>query len=360
MRYSGLHHIGLYVTDMKKSLSFYTEGLGGRVTFSFPMGDSGKEIFLVELAHGAVVELLPKGDRFAEENYPWAHIALATDDAVKAYRDALAAGAKSRHEPGRGTANGMEMVNAFVTGPDGEAIEFFQTVAKRKIGIVGGIGPASTLDYYSGLITRYTSRSKSYPQIAIESIDMNAMLEHFQKSDYDAVCDQIVGAIYNLRNAGAECAAIASNTPHILFDRIREKSPLKLISIVDVTCDYIEARGYRNVLVLGTAFTMKSGMYEAALKRRGIRAVVPGKADIDRLHAIIFPNLENGLVIPEDKEKMIEIAERYIAAEKIDAVILGCTEIPMMINEHDLSVPVINTTDIHIDAIAAYMMKDFA
>lgn len=360
MRYSGLHHIGLYVRDMEKSLSFYTEGLGGRVTLTFPMGDSGKIIALVELAPGAVIELLPKGDRFADENYPWAHIALATDDARKAYHDALQAGAESRHEPGQGTANGMEIVNAFVTGPDGEVIEFFETVAKRKFGIVGGIGPASTVDYYSGLVARYTSRSESYPKIAIESIDMNQMLKNFQKSDYDAVCDQIVGALYNLKNAGAECAAIASNTPHILFDRIREKSPLPLISIVDATCDYMEAKGYRNVLVLGTGFTMRSGMYEAALQRRGIRATAPGEADIDRLHAIIFPNLENGLVIPEDKEKMIEITERYIAAEKIDAVILGCTEIPLMIKEGDLSVPSVNTTEIHIAAIAAYMTKDFA
>ena len=98
---------------------------------------------------------------------------------------------------------------------------------------------------------------------------------------------------------------------------------------------------------------------QAALQRRGIRATAPGEADIDRLHAIIFPNLENGLVIPEDKEKMIEITERYIAAEKIDAVILGCTEIPLMIKEGDLSVPSVNTTEIHIAAIAAYMTKGF-
>ena len=359
MRYSGLHHIGLYVRDMEKSLAFYTEGLGGRIILSFPMGDSGKDIVLVELAPGAVVELLPKGERFAEENFPWAHIALATSDARKAYRDALQAGAKSRHEPVHGATNGMEMVNAFVTGPDGEVIEFFQMVGREKFGIVGGIGPASTLDYYSGLISRFRSRFEAYPEIAIESIDMTRMLGSFQKADYDAVCDQIVGALVNLKNAGAECAAIASNTPHILFDRILEKSPLPLISIVDSACDYIEARGYRNVLILGTGFTMRSGMYEAALKRRGIRAMAPVEADIDSLHAIIFPNLENGLVIPEDKEKMIGIAERYIAEGKIDAVILGCTEIPLMIKENDLSIPIVNATEIHIDAIAAYMMKDF-
>ena len=360
MRYSGLHHIGLYVRDMEKSLAFYTEGLGGHITLTFPMGDSGKIIALVELAPGAVIELLPKGERFAEENYPWAHIALATCDASRAYYDALQAGAESRHEPGHGATNGMEMINAFVTGPDGEVIEFFQMVGREKFGIVGGIGPASTLDYYSGLISRFRSRYEAYPEIAIESIDMTRMLGSFQRADYDAVCEQIVGALISLKNAGAECAAIASNTPHILFDRIREKSPLPLISIVDAACDYIEAKGYRNVLVLGTGFTMRSGMYEAVLQRRGIRATAPGEADIDSLHAIIFPNLEDGIVIPEDKVKMIEISERYIAEEKIDAVILGCTEIPLMIGEGDLSVPIVNATEIHIGAIAAYMMKDFA
>jgi aspartate racemase len=112
--------------------------------------------------------------------------------------------------------------------------------------------------------------------------------------------------------------------------------------------------------VLGTSFTMKSGMYETALQKYQIDAVIPSLEDIKILHNIIFPNLENGIIIPEEKQKMISISETYISKYKINAVILGCTEIPLMIKENNLSVPVINTTQIHINAISDLMINDIA
>lgn len=126
MRFNGYHHIGLIVDDVEKSLKFYTEGLGGKQTFSFPMGNSGKTIYLVDLGGNAVVELIPRGNEGPEANARWAHIAVATDDAPTAYALALEAGALSRSEPNDILLGTMPVCNAFVTGPDGEAIEFFQ------------------------------------------------------------------------------------------------------------------------------------------------------------------------------------------------------------------------------------------
>lgn len=126
MNVHGYHHIGLKVKDIDKSLRFYTEGLGGKVTHSFPMGDSGKTIYLVDLGGNAVVELIPGGFEELETNARWAHIALATTDAAADHAQALAAGAKQRSGPTACMLGTMAAVNAFVTGPDDEVIEFFE------------------------------------------------------------------------------------------------------------------------------------------------------------------------------------------------------------------------------------------
>jgi len=126
MKFNGYHHIGLAVKDWEKSLKFYTEGLGGEITFSFPMGDTGKIIYLVDLGGNAVVEIIPRGNGEAESNAHWAHIAVAADDARSAYKRALAAGALSQSEPQDCLLGTMAICNAFVTGPDGEVIEFFE------------------------------------------------------------------------------------------------------------------------------------------------------------------------------------------------------------------------------------------
>ena len=127
MTFNGYHHIGLLVRDMEASLRFYTEGLGGTETFSFPMGDTGKLIRMVDLGGNAVIELIPRGVEEAESNARWAHIALRTDDAGAAYAKAMEAGAVSRAEPKDVRLGGtMPASNAFVLGPDGEVIELFE------------------------------------------------------------------------------------------------------------------------------------------------------------------------------------------------------------------------------------------
>ncbi|MDR0641224.1 MAG: VOC family protein [Treponema sp.] len=126
MRFNGFHHIGLWVKDSEKSLDFYTKGLGGTVTFSFPMGDSGKTVYLVDLGENAVIEIIPLGDGAEEINAHWAHVALRTGDAQAAYDAAIKAGALSRTAPSDVQLGSMAVRNAFVLGPDNEVIEFFQ------------------------------------------------------------------------------------------------------------------------------------------------------------------------------------------------------------------------------------------
>ena len=126
MKISGYHHIGLPVNDMEKSLRFYREGLGGELICEFPTGDSGAIVYMVDLGDNAVVELLPGGTGCEETNAHWAHAALTVDDARCAYRRALDAGAKSKIEPKDVRLGSMDVTIAFVYGPDGEVLEFFQ------------------------------------------------------------------------------------------------------------------------------------------------------------------------------------------------------------------------------------------
>jgi aspartate racemase len=233
-------------------------------------------------------------------------------------------------------------------------IDILEVIMKHRIlGIIGGVGPASTLDYYTGFINGYRSITKdnSYPEVIIYSIDMTKMLSFLDVKDYNGLVQYLVEYVQKLKNAGAEFAAIASNTPHIVYDDLVKISPLPLVSIVESTCLYAKEKNYKKVLILGTKFTMKSSLYTSAFEKHGIEAVTPDEAGIEKVHSLIFPKLEEGIVVPEDKVQMIALANKICDEQKIDAVVLGCTEIPLMIKDDDLKYPILNTTEIHVQAL---------
>lgn len=229
----------------------------------------------------------------------------------------------------------------------------------KKIGIIGGLGPASTIDYYRDIVEEYRKAKgdDNYPKIVIDSINMGELVKDIELKDYNNVARQLLDSISNLERAGANLVAIASNSPHIAWELIESKAPIPLISIIDATCDYIVQQNYAKVLIFATKFTMQNGLYSNALAKRNIDFVLPTEEDIEILGGIIYPNLENGIVIARDKQKMISIAEKYIEQQSADSILLGCTEIPLMIKPNDVSVPVINTTKIHIEKICEILIR---
>lgn len=228
----------------------------------------------------------------------------------------------------------------------------------KKLGLVGGIGPESTLDYYKGIIAGFRARTAdgNYPHMVIDSLNLAVMYSIAANKEWPEMTKRLVASLKSLAAGGAEFAAVAANTAHIVFDEVRRQSPLPLISIVEETCRYAQVKGCRNVVVFGTAFTMSSGLYTDAFAKYGIAASVPTAEEQKVIHGVIFPNLQEGIVLPEEKALVLGIAKRMIAEKKADALVLGCTELPLIIKEGDLDVPLLDTTQIHIDAILDYML----
>lgn len=231
----------------------------------------------------------------------------------------------------------------------------------KKVGIVGGLGPESTIMYYKEIMAGYQRIAKTddFPPLVIDSVNMAKLLGYLENNQKEDLVTYIVHSLKHLASAGADFAAIASNTPHIVFEKVKEQSPLPLISIIEETCCYSKSKGYKKVAVLGTKFTMDSSMYHDAFEKYDIKAFTPPEVSKTAINNIIFPNLENGIILPEDKLAMLNIAKKEIDHHKADALVLGCTELPLMIKQDDITTPLINTTQIHIDAIIREILTQF-
>ena len=228
----------------------------------------------------------------------------------------------------------------------------------KKLGIVGGIGPESTLDYYKGINDGYAKRvcGGGNPPLIIDSLNLADMYAFAANKQWPQFTERLAGSVRNLVAGGAEFAVMAANTAHIVFEAVAGQSPIPLISIVEETCLTAKAKRCKTVVIFGTAFTMSSGLYSEALARYGIAAHVPSAAEQAVIHGIIFPHLQQGIVLPEEKATMLQIAHRMIAELNADALVLGCTELPLIIKPGDLPVPVLDTTEIHIEAILNAML----
>jgi len=212
----------------------------------------------------------------------------------------------------------------------------------KKLGLVGGVGYMSTLEYYKlineGYQKRFDHSSKSggNPPMTIESLNLATAYELVEKKDWASFMRLFTDAINVLHGAGADFAAIAANTAHIVFDEISANSPIPLIGIVDETCKTAKMQGFGKLVVFGTGFTMNSGMYEKKCSQYGIEAFVPRESERKQIHDIIFPNLEAGVVLEGEKKALLDIARKVILEYKADALVLGCTELPLAIKKDKL------------------------
>jgi aspartate racemase len=223
----------------------------------------------------------------------------------------------------------------------------------KTIGIIGGIGPESTVDYYKEIITAFHTQYSelAYPEIIVYSVNMNELLKFIEAKNWQELSAWLLEKIFSLHHAGAEFAAIASNTPHIVFDDIKTKTPIPLLSIVEETCKKALLMGLKNVGLMGTKLTMEAEFYKKPFITKGMSVVVPSEEEQQVIHHKLFSEIELGIFKDSTREELLAIARRMVDENGIDSLILGCTELPLILKESKYDIPFLNTTAIHCESI---------
>lgn len=229
----------------------------------------------------------------------------------------------------------------------------------RRFGLIGGLGPESTIVYYRLIFDEYRRRlpSGDAPPLLINSIDVDRVLGLVGAGELAALTDYVAGELDALVRAGAVAAAISANTPHIVFAQIQARTKIPLISIVETAAAEAHQRGLRRLGLLGTTFTMQARFFPDVFDRSGIELVIPGPADLLAVDTIYRSELLAGIVRPASRERLVEIVGRMRDQSGIEAVILGGTELSLILGEPSgIDLPILDTTRIHVGAIVDWML----
>jgi aspartate racemase len=228
-----------------------------------------------------------------------------------------------------------------------------------SIGFIGGIGPESTVDYYRLFIALYRERKPdgSYPSFLINSIDMNRMLA-LVANDLPGLTTYLAEQVRRLADAGVTLALMASNTPHIVFDELQRISPIPLVSIVETACQAAIDAGMKKVGLFGTRFTMQGGFYQNVFQREGIAVAVPGTNAQDDIHTAYMTELVNGVYRGEVRDRFIAIARELREQQGIEGLILGGTELPLLMREAEgLDIPMLDTGRLHVQRAVTELLS---
>jgi aspartate racemase len=225
----------------------------------------------------------------------------------------------------------------------------------KTIGIVGGLGPESTVDYYQLLIAAYRERvgDGSYPKIIINSVDLQEMVCLLENNQLERLTVRLLEELQKLANAGAEIGLVAANTPHIVFEELRRRSSLSLVSIVEATCDAAQGLHLTKLGLFGSRFTMQNRFYANVFSRKGIELAVPSPDEQAWIHDHYMDELVIGVFRPETCDRFVAIAQRMKAQDGIQGLILGGTELPLLLRDVDCGIPLLDTARIHVDAVMA-------
>lgn len=223
----------------------------------------------------------------------------------------------------------------------------------RRIGMIGGFSPESTVGYYQSIVERITTRAKDegYPEIVINSMDIVKLFALIESGRRAELIDWLTEGVRALERAGAEFAFISANTPHIVFDEVSSRVSIPMISIVEAARDHCARIGLESLGLLGTKFTMESDFFQRAFAKNGIKIYVPDREDRDYIQGKYLSEIEVGVYDDGTRKAFQGIIERMATERSLDGVILGCTEFPMLLAEEDLGIPFVDTTRIHIESI---------
>ncbi len=229
----------------------------------------------------------------------------------------------------------------------------------KRIGIIGGIGPESTVNYYKLIIDAFHEKQTDlgYPEIIIYSANLSSLMKILEAKDWGGLTDWLLEKVVSLQKAGAEFAVIGANTPHIVFDKVRSRSPIPMLSIIEETRKNAQKRGFKKLGLLGTKFTMEADFFKKPFVDNKMAVVVPEKEDQELIHHRLFSEIELGIMKDSTREELLSIVKKMIDRHSIDALILGCTELPLILNKDKFGIPFLNTTAIHAESIVNYCVE---
>ena len=229
------------------------------------------------------------------------------------------------------------------------------------VGLVGGLGPESTIDYYRRVLEAWRQDgSSTAPSIVIDSLDVGRAL-HLVGNDRPGLVEYLLSSLRRLAGAGVDFAAITANTPHIVFDELAARSPLPLVSIVEACAEEAQRRGLDRLALLGTRFTMEAAFYPTVCARYGLVVVTPREEDRLWVHDRYVNELLKGDFRDDTRERVLSLVGRLREEQNVRAVILGGTELPLLLSDTVVAgIPALDTTALHVAAIVERLRRPAA
>ncbi|MBB3316141.1 aspartate racemase [Rhizobium sp. BK181] len=229
----------------------------------------------------------------------------------------------------------------------------------QTIGLIGGMSFESSAVYYRMIneMVRERLGGLSSAELLMHSVNFDEIVSMQKAGDWDAAANRLGDVALHLQIAGARCVLICTNTMHLIADNVASRISVPLIHIIDETAESLKAAGCKRPLLLATRYTMEHGFYADRMKRLGVDIVVPEAADRTSVHDIIFNELCAGKVLDSSRERLMQIIERE-RAKGADGIILGCTEICLILDPNGLPLPGFDTTEIHARAAVEFALAD--
>ena len=228
----------------------------------------------------------------------------------------------------------------------------------KRIGILGGLTPESTVPYYTHIIHRYEEmfHNQAYPEVVVFSVSFQRFEDWMAVEDWESMELALAEGLRALHGAGADFAVIATNTMHNLYDKLDSRNIIPLLSLVDATGAEVKKAGIKRVGLIGTKFAMNKPYYREGLAKYGVKVVVPEEEDQKEVGRVIFEELAYGILKDESRSNYLAIMDR-LKRNGAQGVILGCTEIPLLIKQSDTKIHVFDTTTIHAEAALQFALK---
>jgi aspartate racemase len=225
----------------------------------------------------------------------------------------------------------------------------------KRIGILGGISAESTAEYYTCITRGYYARrgDDHYPEIVIYSLDFRHFTDFEDNGNCTGYIAYIMTGIRALERAGAEFILMSANSPHSVFDEVEALANVPMLSIVKATAERAGGMGLKRLLLLGIKYTMQSTFYQDTCRDMGIEVVTPVEPEQDEINRIVFEELARGIFRQESKQRLLQIIARY----PVDGVILGCTELPLILKAPDAAIPLLDTVELHTQAVLDYALS---